>query len=105
MSNERRPDSNPAKLRPMVGRGDVVTVRRGAAVRSLHPNRGRYVTQRAQKVKVDRVTTAFVLDGVEHPAEVSWAGRGGYWCYAALTDVTPIDAPVIATNANGNRHG
>jgi len=88
MNKEQTPEVGSGDLHPIVRSGDVVTVRRGAQVRSLHPKRGTYVTQRAQTVKVHLVTSGFVLNDVEYPAEISWAGSGGYWCYVPLADVT-----------------
>lgn len=70
-----------------VKRGDVVTIRKGAIVRSLR--RGEYVLTRNQKVKVNLVITGYTHDLVTRPAEVIWAGSGGYWCYANLADIVP----------------
>ena len=78
-----------------IARGDYVVIRKGAVVKSTHPQRRTYVTKRAQKVKVHSIFSAYELDGVQHTAKVSWAGSGGYWCDAELADV------VLADNANG----
>ena len=68
-----------------IKRGDIVTIRKGATVRSL--SRGEYVLKRAQKVTVHLVTNGFTYEGRTRPSEVSWAGSGGYWCYADKADI------------------
>ena len=72
-----------------IERGDVVVVKKGATVRSL--NRGLYVLQRQQQVKVHLVLQSFTQDEKLFPAEISWAGSGGYWCYANIADVLRLE--------------
>lgn len=69
----------------MVERGQMVTIPKGTPVHSLHPQ-GDYVAATTRKIKVHAVHPAWtdLERSVHHPAQVSWAGRGGYWCYADL---------------------
>jgi hypothetical protein len=67
--------------------GDIVVVKKGAEVRSSYPGRDTFTLTRNQKVKVCLFLIKWSQDGHLHHAEISWAGRGGYWCYAKLTDV------------------
>ena len=71
----------------MIMRGQTVMLRKGAEVRTMHPARDRYTLKRNQSVKVHSAHAGYELDGVSHPAEISWAGTGGYWCYAKQDDI------------------
>lgn len=68
-------------------RGQIVTIRKGAKVHSLCESKGDYVLSREQKVKIHLVLDAFWSNGYLRDAEISWAGTGGYWCYAKQADI------------------
>jgi hypothetical protein len=89
MSDEEKKIDTDERLAPLervVRRGDIVTVRKGAEVRTTHPKRDGYILKRSQKVKVYLFLEEWECDGRSHHAEISWAGSGGYWCYAKLSD-------------------
>lgn len=89
--NENKAAGAPSALNVGLGfeRGQIVTIRKGARIKSLHPEKGEYISKRAQKVKLHLVLRGFTHYGIEHLPEVSWAGSGGYWCYAYQKDVVP----------------
>lgn len=67
-------------------KGERVRIRSGAFVMTTASKPNRHIT-RARVVTVHRVTEGhFYFDAVR-PAEVTWAGGGGYWCWASLNDV------------------
>ncbi len=67
-----------------------VMILKGTEIRSMHPQKPRYHAGRNYMVKV-----CTVLPGHKYNAwvdrssapTVSWAGEGGYWCYANANDV------------------
>lgn len=67
--------------------GNTVTMKKGAEVHSMHPKRHNYTLRRKQAVKVHASYPAFECDGITHRAQISWAGTGGYWCYAYVDDI------------------
>lgn len=69
-------------------RGDRIRVRKGAMVRSMHPSRcGKYALKRAQVVKIhDVYRWPDVL-----PHSIVWAGSGGYWIEADVTDCELVE--------------
>ena len=75
------------EFRKEINRGDIVTIRKGSIVRSLHPKKGNYQLRRNQTVKVHLFLRGYEYEGKIYPAEISWSGTGGYWCYARRADI------------------
>jgi hypothetical protein len=64
-------------------RGDRVRIPKGARITTTHPA-GDRIAKRSQVVRVAQVFPAYP----GRPAEVSWAGTGGYWCNATEWEAT-----------------
>lgn len=62
-----------------IKRGDIVTVRKGAKVRTAHPQ-GSYLTKKSYKVKMFDVAPGYE----ERKPEVCWVGKGSYWFYTDI---------------------
>lgn len=73
---------------PAVKKGDRVVVKAGTVVRSCHPQKKVYTLKRSQTVTVHLYLRGYApFEGQEkQEPEISWAGTGGYWCYAKLSD-------------------
>lgn len=76
-----------------IKRGDVVIIRKGTKYHSMRDGFW-HRTKKNHTVKVDHILTGcqFFENGREvitNP-EVSWAGRGRYWCRADINDVVKL---------------
>lgn len=72
-------------------KGSVVTLRKGSVVHSTHPSKKEYVLSREQKVKVHNFYEGYpeTRGYPGRPAEINWAGTGGYWCWTDASNVVP----------------
>lgn len=70
-------------------KGTVVTLRRGSVVRSTSPSKEEYTLSREQKVKVRNFYEGYpeTCGYPGRPAEITWAGTGGYWCWTDANNV------------------
>jgi hypothetical protein len=68
--------------------GKTVYVKAGSEYRSLHPaSKQPSVMSRTKSIKVDKAFRGYVHDGRVVSPEISWAGAGGYWCYACANNI------------------
>lgn len=76
-----------------IKQGDWVRIKKGADVKSTHPQHKRFQTKRANVVEVHMKLPAFAgfEDHPPRPAQITWAGTGGYWCDV---DVSCVEAVV-----------
>lgn len=70
-------------------KGSTVSLKRGSVVHSTNPSKGKYVLSREQKVKVHNFYGGYpeTCGYPGRPAEVHWAGAGGYWCWTDASNV------------------
>ena len=63
----------------LLKKGDMLTIKKGSLVKSMHPSKQEYKLSRSQNIKVDHW---YDLD--DH---VVWAGSGGYWCWTNFNNI------------------
>lgn len=81
----------------LIVKGDMVRIKKGAVVRSTHPQfpREGKVATKSHTVKVHRVDNGWTEGRQNHSpritnSEVHWAGTAGYWKWVDINDVEKV---------------
>jgi hypothetical protein len=76
-----------------ITRGTWVRIRKGAPIKSTNPSRRQYETGRATVTEVNHVFREHINPNNSNelvPASFYYAGTGGYWCEANISDIEAI---------------